>query len=45
VTESGKPLAQAEGVVFQTLENGRAICELQSGSYVFETKLKSRRGG
>jgi len=36
VTESGQPLAEAEGVVFQTMENGRVVCKLQSGSYTFE---------
>jgi hypothetical protein len=37
VTESGKPLAKADGVKFVKMENGRAVCGLQSGSYRFET--------
>jgi hypothetical protein len=36
VTESGQPLAQAEGVKFLRMENGHAVCTLQSGSYKFE---------
>jgi alpha-L-rhamnosidase len=39
VTESGKPLSQAEGVKFLKMEDNRTICELQSGSYRFETEI------
>jgi len=39
VTESGQPLAQAKGVKFLNLAQGRAICEVKSGTYRFETKL------
>jgi hypothetical protein len=42
VTESGKPLAKAEGVKFAKIENGRTLCELQSGSYRFESKLEEK---
>jgi alpha-L-rhamnosidase len=38
VTESGKPLNEVKGVHFQRLENGRVVCELQSGSYRFEAE-------
>jgi alpha-L-rhamnosidase len=37
VTESGMPLAKAESVKFLKMENGRAVCELQSGTYQFES--------
>ena len=43
VTESGKPLAKSEGVKFTKIENGRALCELQSGSYRFESKLEEKQ--
>ena len=36
VTESGKPVEQAEGVGFQRREQGAAIYRVGSGSYVFE---------
>jgi alpha-L-rhamnosidase len=39
VTESGKPLGESDGVRLQGLENGRAVCELQSGSYTFEAAM------
>jgi alpha-L-rhamnosidase len=38
VTESGKPLSEAEAVTFLKMENGRVVCELQSGSYRIEAK-------
>lgn len=37
VTESGRPLAEAEGVKFLKRESGRAVCELQSGHYRFSS--------
>jgi alpha-L-rhamnosidase len=40
VTESGKPLARAEGVKFVRMENHSVICELQSGSYRFEAAIE-----
>ena len=42
VTESGKPLAKAEGVKFTKIENGRAVCELQPGTYRFDSIIKQR---
>jgi len=38
LTESGKPIAKANGVKFLHTEKGRAVYELQSGHYVFKTK-------
>jgi hypothetical protein len=35
-------LAKAEGVKFAKIDNGRAPCELQSGSYRFESKLEEK---
>jgi alpha-L-rhamnosidase len=43
VTESGKSLAKSEGVKFTKIENGRALCELQSGAYRFECKLEEKK--
>lgn len=42
VTEGGKPLAKAECVKFAKIENGRALCELQAGTYRFESKLEKK---
>ena len=39
VTESGRPLAKAEGVTLHGWENDRVVCELQSGRYRFENML------
>ena len=36
VTEAGKPAAKARGVKFPRIENGAAVYEVGSGSYVFE---------
>jgi alpha-L-rhamnosidase len=35
VTESGKPAGKSEGVTFVKMENGKAVYELGSGSYLF----------
>lgn len=35
VTENNTPLEEAEGVTYSGVENGRAVIELQSGSYRF----------
>ena len=43
VTESGKSLAKSEGVKFTKIENGCALCELQSGTYRFESKLEEKK--
>jgi alpha-L-rhamnosidase len=43
VTESGKSLAKSEGVKFTKIENGRALCELQSGTYRFESKQEEKK--
>jgi alpha-L-rhamnosidase len=37
INESGRPLAEAEGVAFVKMDNGRVVCKLQSGSYRFES--------
>ena len=36
LTESGKPIAKANGVKFLRTEKGRAVYELQSGAYFFK---------
>ncbi|MBQ7699750.1 MAG: family 78 glycoside hydrolase catalytic domain [Clostridia bacterium] len=36
ITESGKPLSEAEGVSLISFENGAAVIELASGAYSFE---------
>lgn len=37
VTEGGKPAAEAEGVKFLRMENGRAVFEIGSGRYAFRS--------
>ncbi|HEX8316055.1 MAG TPA: family 78 glycoside hydrolase catalytic domain, partial [Flavisolibacter sp.] len=39
VTESGKPAAAAKGVKFVRTENGRAVYELGSGEYAFQSEI------
>jgi len=39
VTESGKPVAKAEGVTFLRMEHNAAVYEVGSGRYRFETAL------
>ena len=39
VTESGSPIAQVEGVTFLRMEKGRAVFEVGSGKYAFNTKM------
>jgi hypothetical protein len=39
VTESGKRLSEAEAVTFVKMENDHVVCELQSGTYSFESLL------
>ena len=39
VTESGKPASQSRGVKFLREENGRAVFEIGSGDYDFESRL------
>jgi alpha-L-rhamnosidase len=39
VTESGKPVAKAEGVKFLRMENGAAVYEVGSGTYQFQSAL------
>ena len=43
VTEFGKSAAAAKGVKFLRLENGRAVYEVGSGNYQFQTTLPSNR--
>ena len=38
VTESGKPATQSPGVSFLRMENGRAVFEVESGEYEFNSK-------
>ena len=40
VTESGKPIAQAEGVKFLRMESGAAVYEVGSGIYHFQTTFR-----
>jgi alpha-L-rhamnosidase len=40
ITESGKPLAQAEGVKLLRTEDGRAVLEAGSGTYRFATTMR-----
>ncbi len=37
VFESGRPAQKSEGVTFLRMENGRAVFEVEAGSYQFET--------
>jgi alpha-L-rhamnosidase len=39
VTESGKPVAQAQGVKFLRQENGQAVFEVGSGTYQFASEI------
>ena len=39
VTESGKPAAKVDGVVFLRMENGAAVYAIGSGSYHFQSTL------
>ena len=41
VTESGKPVKDSEGVKFLRMEKGAAVFEVDSGSYIFESTLKT----
>ena len=38
VTESGRPLAEANGVKFLRVEDGRVVVDVQSGAYHFVCK-------
>jgi hypothetical protein len=42
ITESGKPLAKAPGVKFLRMDGDRAVLEVESGNYKFETKAEKR---
>jgi alpha-L-rhamnosidase len=42
ITESGKPISQAEDVTFLRAENGRAIFRVESGRYLFSTGRRFR---
>lgn len=39
ITEGGKPANQAPGIKFMRMENGKAVFELSSGRYEFESKV------
>jgi len=38
VSENGKPASQAQGVKFLRQEGGRAVFEIGSGQYAFESR-------
>jgi alpha-L-rhamnosidase len=40
VTENGKPAAQAEGVKFLRQEGGRAVFEIGSGQFAFQSRFQ-----
>ena len=40
ITESGRPVAQAEGVTFLRQEDGKAVFEVGSGKYTFVSEIK-----
>jgi alpha-L-rhamnosidase len=40
ITESGRPLADAEAVKLQRTEDGRAVIEVGSGTYRFVSSLR-----
>jgi len=40
VTESGKKISEAEGVTFKKIENGKALFEVESGSYTFASEME-----
>jgi hypothetical protein len=40
VKESGMKLEKSPGVRILGLKDGRVVCEIVSGSYLFETELK-----
>jgi len=40
ITESGRPLADAEAVKLQRTEDGRAVVEVGSGTYRFVSSLR-----
>jgi alpha-L-rhamnosidase len=39
ITESGRPVAQAEGVKFLRQEDGNAVFEVGSGKYTFASEM------
>ena len=41
ITESGKDLKEAEGVDFKGIVDGKAVIELQSGTYQFDMEKGS----
>jgi alpha-L-rhamnosidase len=43
VTESGKPVKDSEGVKFLRMEKGAAVFKVGSGSYIFESILKTEQ--
>jgi alpha-L-rhamnosidase len=43
VTESGQPVKDSEGVKFLRMEKGAAVFEVESGSYVFESKVMTKQ--
>ena len=43
ITESGKDLKEAEGVDFKGIVDGKAVIELQSGTYQFDMEKGSPR--
>jgi alpha-L-rhamnosidase len=45
VTESGKPVKDTEGVKFLRMEKGTAVFKVDSGSYIFESIVKTEQPG
>ena len=43
ITESGKRLKKAKGVTFRGMKDGKAVIELQSGTYKFDTEAGKNR--
>ena len=43
VTESGKPIREADGLKFQRAERGCAVLEVQSGRYQFSAPAEKRK--
>jgi alpha-L-rhamnosidase len=43
VMEGGKPMGQAEGVLFLRMDSGAAVLEVGSGMYAFRSTPRSRR--
>jgi alpha-L-rhamnosidase len=45
ITESGMPLGDVKEVMMREVVDGRAVLEVQSGTYMFNTPITSQRFG